>query len=86
MALVFAGVVCVTCKVLVAQDAMYCSNKCWQKGLALKFAEENLKASKEVVLAAVKNDGLALEFAGLAMKKDEEVGHAAVRQNLDASR
>jgi len=34
-----------------------------QDGLALEYASENLKADREIVLAAVQQNGLALEYA-----------------------
>jgi hypothetical protein len=44
---------------------------------ALKFASDTLKADKEVVLHAVRNNGLALEFASETLRGDKEVVKAA---------
>ena len=45
---------------------------------------ENLKADKEVVLAAVAQDGAALQHASAKLKADKEVVLAAVAQNGNA--
>ena len=52
----------------------------------LADADEKLKADKEVVLAAVKQNGLALEYADKKLKADKEVVLAAVKQDADALR
>ena len=53
---------------------------------SLADADEKLKADKEVVLAAVKQNGLALEYADKKLKADKEVVLAAVKQDADALR
>ena len=50
-------------------------------GFSLQYADEKLKADKEVVLAAVKKDGTALEYADKKLKADKEVVLAAVKQS-----
>ena len=49
-------------------------------GLSLRLAPEDLRADKEVVLAAVKNRGYALEFASEDFRADKEVVLEAVQQ------
>ena len=53
---------------------------------SLADADEKLKADKEVVLAAVKQNGLALEYADKKLKADKEVVLVAVKQDADALR
>ena len=53
-------------------------------GRALEHASDELKADREVVLAAVKQDGNALKYAGGKLKSDREVVLAAVKQNGNA--
>ena len=48
------------------------------------YAPDELKADKEVVLAAVGQDGLALMYASDELKADKEVVLAAVGQNVHA--
>ena len=45
---------------------------------------DELKADKEVVIAAVSNDGNALEYASNTLKADKEVVLAAVSNNGNA--
>ena len=52
---------------------------------SLQDADEKLKADKEIVLEAVKNDGTALEYADDSLKKDKEIVDAAVKQDERAS-
>ena len=52
--------------------------------LALQYASNELKADKEVALAAVKNTGYALEFASDELKADKEVVTTAVNNAGDA--
>jgi hypothetical protein len=42
-------------------------------GWALEFVSDELKADKEVVMAAVKEEGDALQFSSDELKADEEV-------------
>ena len=49
-----------------------------QNGWALRHASEDLRADKEVVLAAVAEDGYALQHAAAEMQADTEVVLAAV--------
>ena len=49
--------------------------------VALKYAADELKKDREIVLAAVKNDGLALEYAADELKKDRDFILAAVKIN-----
>ena len=51
---------------------------------SLEDADEKLKADKEVVLAAVKQNGLALEYADKKLKGDKEVVLTAIKQDADA--
>ena len=50
-------------------------------GWALQDASEELRADKEVVMAAVKQDGDALKFASDELRANREVVLAAVEQN-----
>ena len=50
----------------------------------LIYTSEELRADKEVVMAAVKNDGFALEYASEELKADREVVMAAVKNDGDA--
>ena len=43
------------------------------KNTAIEYASEELRADKEVVMAAVKNDGFALEYASDELKADKEL-------------
>ena len=44
------------------------------RGWALKYADESLKADREVVLEAVKSDGLeALDYADESLREDPEL-------------
>lgn len=47
----------------------------------LKFASEQLKDDKKVVLLAVKGNGMALKFASDTLKDDEEVVMTAILEN-----
>ena len=51
------------------------------KGEALEFADESLKADREVVLEAVRQDGWALGDSDESLQADREVGLEAVRQD-----
>ena len=51
-------------------------------GRALKYASEDLKADKKVVLAAVKQYGWALKHASKDLKADPEVLGAAKQNGL----
>ena len=51
-----------------------------QKGWALSYAAEELKADKDVVLAAVKVDSRALKQASAEMQADPKVVLAAAAQ------
>ena len=42
-------------------------------GLALKYADDSLKADREIVFAAVKSNGAVLEFADDSLKDDPEL-------------
>jgi len=53
-------------------------------GLALEYADHNLKNHKEVVLAAVTSKGNALEHADHNLKRDKKMVLAAVTSNGDA--
>ena len=48
---------------------------------ALRYASEELKNDREVVLQVVKQDGGALRYASEELKNDREVVLAAVKQN-----
>ena len=50
-------------------------------GLALQYADEDLKKDEEIVLAAVKQNGLALQYAHKDLRKNKKVVLAAVEQN-----
>ena len=52
------------------------------QGSALSHAAEELKADKEVVLAAANQSFEALEFASEVLKGDQEVVQAAVKSNF----
>ena len=51
------------------------------RGESLESVTDALKADKDVVLAAVKQDGLALMYATFGLKADKEVVLAAVKQD-----
>ena len=48
---------------------------------ALKYASDELKADKEVVIAAVTRWGSSLEYASEDLRADKEVVMAAVAQD-----
>jgi hypothetical protein len=50
-----------------------------QKGSALHYAAETLKADQEVVMAAVQQDGLSLRYLRTQLRADVEVVLAAVK-------
>ena len=53
-----------------------------QNGLALYYADPELKKDREIVLAAVTQCGRALRCVGAELKKDREVVLAAFLQNI----
>ena len=55
-----------------------------RRGTDLQFASERLKASFDLVLAAVQENGMALRYAAADMVKHYELVMDAVRQNGDA--
>ena len=52
-----------------------------QDGFDLEFASEELRADRQVVLAAVKQFGNALEYASKELRADREIVLAAVKRN-----
>ena len=50
----------------------------------LDYASDELKADKEVVMAAVKSKGWALQFATDELKADKEVVLVAIKSDPDA--
>ena len=50
-------------------------------GIALEYADESLRADREVVLAAVKQDALSLEYADESLKADGEFMLMVVKQH-----
>ena len=50
----------------------------------LQFASDDLRADREIVLAAVKNEGCALRFAELSLRSDSEIVMAAVANDYRA--
>lgn len=50
----------------------------------LRFATEEIKNNKEIVLKAVKKRGMSLEYASLSLRENKEIVTAAVRQNGNA--
>ena len=52
-----------------------------QDGFDLEFASEELRAERQVVLAAVKQFGNALEYASKELRADREIVLAAVKRN-----
>ena len=50
-------------------------------GFSLRLAPEDLRADKEVVLAAVKQEGYALEYASEGLRADKEFVLEAVQQH-----
>jgi hypothetical protein len=52
--------------------------------MALSYLSEDLRAEKEVVMAAVQHSGLALQYASDALKADKDVVLAVVNNNADA--
>ena len=54
--------------------------KCW----ALRFASEELKRDREVVIEAVRQNGEAIRFASKQLQRDREVAMEAVRQDGSA--
>jgi uncharacterized protein YoaH (UPF0181 family) len=55
-----------------------------QNGEALKYASDELRADKKVVLAAVMQNGEALKYASDELRADKKVVLAAVMQNGEA--
>eukprot|EP00971_Amphidinium_carterae_P170830 3385612-Amphidinium_carterae.1 len=55
-----------------------------QNGKALRYAEAECKADREIVLAAVQQTWRALEYAAEECKADREIMLAAVQQDGDA--
>ena len=51
------------------------------EGLALRYASDDLRASKGIVMLAVKNDGHALYYASDTLLNDREVVRAAMQQD-----
>jgi hypothetical protein len=52
-----------------------------RESLALEYAAKSLKADREIVLAAVKNNGDALEYAAKSLKADPDIVLAAAKAN-----
>ena len=52
-----------------------------KNGFALRYASQQLRGDREVVLAAVKQDGDALCHASAELAGDREMELAAVKQN-----
>jgi ribosomal protein S20 len=48
----------------------------------LQHASNNLKADREIVLAAVQNNGLAFQHASENLKKDRTIALIAVKKNV----
>ena len=48
-----------------------------EDGIALEYADENLKKDKSIVLEAVKEHGYALQFADKSLQKDPDIIKAA---------
>ena len=55
-----------------------------QNGLALKFASDELKSDREIVMVAVGSCWRALEFAGCKFKFDREIAFTAMLQDSGA--
>ena len=53
-------------------------------GKALQHASAELRADRNIALAAVAQDGLALQFVAAELHVDREVVWEAARQNRDA--
>jgi hypothetical protein len=49
--------------------------------MALEYADDALKANRELVLEAIKNNGTALQYADDTLKADREVVIEAVKNN-----
>ena len=64
----------------------YCYQK-YEKGklvstnYLLKYAQEEIKSNKEIILQAVKSSGLNIEYASESLKNDREIVMAAVQNN-----
>ena len=50
-------------------------------GWLFEYASEELKATREVVLAVVQNHGQALRYASAVLRDDEEIVEAAMRED-----
>ncbi|MFA5839588.1 MAG: DUF4116 domain-containing protein [Candidatus Margulisiibacteriota bacterium] len=55
-------------------------------GYKLAYASDELKANRELVLAAVRQNGMALQYADPNLRQDRQVVLAAVRQDVEALR
>lgn len=55
-----------------------------QYGLALRFASEELRNNKNIVLAAVQQNGLALQFTSKEFQNNKEIVLAALQSTPDA--
>ena len=53
-----------------------------QDGSALEYADDALKADREVVLAAVKQSDIALPYASELLQKDEELRKMTTKEAL----
>lgn len=53
-------------------------------GKAIRYAAEELRANKEVVLAAVSQDGHALQYASEELRDDQDIVFRAVTQNASS--
>ena len=56
-----------------------------QKGTALKYASEELRNDRGIVLEAVKVSGEALQYASEELLADSEITDVAIKQNASAS-
>mmetsp|Transcript_89276 Transcript_89276/g.251242 ORF Transcript_89276/g.251242 Transcript_89276/m.251242 type:complete len:404 (-) Transcript_89276:69-1280(-) len=52
-----------------------------QRGRALVYASEEIRADREVVVAAVQNDGFALKYASECLRGTRDVALSAIKQN-----
>jgi hypothetical protein len=62
-------------------DFLFMERCCQAEGLALKYGSKEVRANKEVVLAAVRQTGHTLYYASESLKSNKEVVLAAIKQD-----
>jgi len=62
------------------QDREFITNALARNWQALKFADQELRGEKDIVLAAVRSGGLAIKYASEELQADRDVAIEAVKQ------